>query len=435
MLTTLHPRHLDETPVIPTPRAMLRRPLLLLFSAGSLPLLLTGCIEEPAAARPEPPKVTVQTPEERTLVDYDEYNGWTDASAQVDVRSRVRGHIQKVLFTDGQFVDKDAPLFELDPRPFQSEIDRAEERVKIAQAQQEAALKEETRQKELKAQNAARQTDVDKAEAARKVFDAEILSTQEEVRRLELELSYSKVTAPIAGKVSRALLTAGNLVNAGGSDPVLTTIVAVDPIWVYFAVDERALLQYRANHPRQDKTGPGKGSLKDSQIPFEFRLETDESFLRQGTLDFSENRIDPATGTIEVRGFAPNPDGEFLPGSRVRVRVPVRESYAALVVPDEAISSDQDNKYLLCLNAENVVVRRDVRLGKLLEDGMRVILPAGKASDAVTAADRVIVDGLQRARINYPVQPMDSRGNPLSSGRRESPVDDEGRAVNGPPPG
>jgi RND family efflux transporter MFP subunit len=380
-----------------------------------LPLLCSGCAKETVAAKPEAPKVTVQHPEERTLVDYDEYNGWTDASARVEVRSRVRGHIQKVDFVDGQFVEKDALLFELDPRPFQSEIDRAKERVKIAQAQQEAAFKEETRQKELKAQSAARQTDVDKAEAARKVFDAEILSAQEEVRRTELELDYAKVTAPIAGRISRAMLTAGNLVNAGGSDPLLTTIVAIDPIWVYFAVDERALLEYRANHPATMRTEGSAHPLKESQVPFEFRLETDSTFAHKGVLDFSENSIDSTTGTIEVRGAAPNADGAFLPGSRVRVRVPVRDSYTALVVPDEAISSDQDKKFLLCLNAENVVVRRDVRLGKLLEDGMRVILPSGKEGEGLTAADRVIVEGIQRARINYPVQPMDANGEPIGS--------------------
>lgn len=394
----------------------MRQLLFLPLTVAALgPMLCSGCAQETVAAKPEPPKVTVQHPLQRSLVDYDEYNGWTDASAEVEVRSRVRGHIHKVHFVDGQFVEKDALLFELDPRPFQSEIDRAKERVKIAQAQQEAAQKEETRQKELKAQNAARQTDVDKAEAARKVFDAEVLSAEEEVRRTELELSYSRVTAPIAGKVGRAMLTEGNLVNAGGSDPVMTTIVAVHPIQVYFAVDERALLEYRTNHPKVSETPANGNPLKESEIPFEFKLETDDAYKHKGVLDFSENRIDPTTGTIQVRGAADNADHTFIPGSRVRVRVPVRDEYQAIVVPDEAIQSDQDKKYLLCLNAENVVVRKDVKLGKLLEDGMRVILPSATPEESLTTADRVITLGIQRARINYPVQPMDERGEPLTS--------------------
>jgi RND family efflux transporter MFP subunit len=382
---------------------------------AGLPLLASGCAPASAEPTPEPPKVTVQHPEERTLVDYDEYNGWTDASATVEVRSRVRGHIHKVAFADGQFVKQNDLLFELDPRPFQSEIDRAAEEVNIALAQQEAALKEETRQRSLFEQNAARKTDLEKAEAARKTWDAQIVSAEEEVKRRELELSYSKVTAPIGGKISKALLTEGNLVNAGGSDPLLTTIVAIDPIQVYFAVDERALLEYRQKRRPGSETTQEGNPLKESQVPFEFRLETDEGYPNKGVLDFAENRIDPTTGTIEVRGASENADGRYLPGSRVRVRVPVSDEYAAILVPDSAVLSDQDKKYLLCLNPENVVVRRDVKLGKLLDDGMRVIQSGGgKENEGVTPEDWVIVLGLQRARINYPVQPMDADGEPIA---------------------
>jgi RND family efflux transporter MFP subunit len=372
-----------------------------------------GCSDEPAAAAPEPPKVTVAHPEERKLVNYDEYNGWTDASATVEVRSRVRGHIHKVHFEDGQFVKKDALLFELDPRPFQSEVDRANEQVKIAEAQLEAAVKEEERQRNLFEQNAARKNDLEKAEAARKTWDAQIASAQEEVRRQELELSYSKVTAPIGGRISRAMLTEGNLVNAGGSDPLLTTIAAIDPIQVYFSVDERALLVYRQKHPAETQTPTEGNPLKEAKIPFEFRLETDQGFANKGLIDFADNKIDPMTGTIEIRGTSENADGRYVPGSRVRVRVPVSDEYPATLVPDEAILSDHEKKYLLCLSPENNVVRRDVQLGKLLEDGMRVILPGTKENEGVKPEDWVIVLGLQRARLNYPVTPVDANGEPI----------------------
>lgn len=384
---------------------------------AALPLLwlplLQGCSPAVAEPKPEAPKVTVAHPEQRTLVDYDEYNGWTEASAIVELRARVRGHIDKVDFTDGQFVKAGDLLFELDPRPFQSEIDRGKEQVAIAKAQQEAALKEEDRQVSLFEQKAAKQSDVDRAIAQRKTWDAQINSAEEEVRRRELELSYARITAPISGKIGRAVMTAGNLVNAGGSDPLLTTIVAVDPIRVYFAVDERALLEYR-NKNRPGSAGTGEGNpLKDSQIPFEFRLETDEGFTNKGMLDFADNRIDAQTGTIEVRGECANPEGKLLPGSRVRVRVPVSGEYSATLVPDAAILSDQDKKYLLCLNDKNVVVRRDVKLGRLLDDGMRVILTGAKPEDSLAADDWIIVLGLQRARINYEVQPMDADGEPI----------------------
>lgn len=379
--------------------------------------MLPGCSPAVAEPAPEPPKVTVAHPEQRTLINYDEYNGWTEASATVEVRARVRGHIDKVDFVDGQFVKTGDLLFELDPRPFQSEIDRAKEQVTIAQAQQEAALKEEERQLDLQSKKAATKSDVERAIAQRKTWDAQINSANEEVKRRELDLTYARITAPISGKIGRAMMTAGNLVNAGGSDPLLTTIVSVDPIRVYFAVDERALLKYR-NENRPGSAGTGEGNpLKDSQVPFEFRLETDDSFVNKGVLDFADNRIDPQTGTIEVRGECANPDGKLLPGSRVRVRVPVSGEHSALLVPDAAILSDQDKKYLLCLNAENVVVRRDVELGRLLDDGMRVILPAAKPEDSLATDDWIIVLGLQRARVNYPVQPMDADGEPTGSAK------------------
>jgi RND family efflux transporter MFP subunit len=388
-------------------------------------LQASGCGEAAAEPTPEPPKVTVQHPEQRTLTDYDEYNGWTDASAMVEVRARVRGHIDTVHFADGQFVQEGDLLMELDPRPFQSDVDRAVEQVNVTQAQQEAAVKDEERQLMLLAENAARQVEVERAIAARKTWDAQVVAAQEEVKRMELDLAYSKITAPIGGKISRALLTEGNLVNAGGSDPILTTIVAIDPIHVYFAVDERALLEYRQrNPPAEDTTGQGN-PLKESQVPFEFKLETDEGYPNSGLLDFADNRIDPNTGTIEVRGACDNADGRYLPGSRVRVRVPVSDPYPGILVPESAILSDQDKKYLLCLNDENVVVRRDVRLGKLLDDGMRVILPGTNDNEGVTPEDLVIVIGLQRARINYPVQPMDAEGEPIAAGGQE-PVNHAG---------
>lgn len=387
--------------------------ILLLASLSGLASLVSGCTDAAAQPQPEPPNVTVAHTETRTLKDFDEYNGWTEASATVEVRARVRGHIEKVHFTDGQFVDKDDLLFELDPRPFQSEIDRAAEQVNIAQAQQEAALKEEERQLGLFEQNATKKSDVDRAVAARKTWDAQIVSAQEEVKRAELEMTYSKITAPISGKISRALLTEGNLVNAGGSDPVLTTIVAQDPIQVYFAVDERALLEYRQQNRPGSTADADAPSLKDAQIAFDFRLETDSEFANHGVLDFADNRIDAQTGTIQVRGVAENKEGRYVPGSRVRVRVPVSDDYEAMIVPDEAILSDQDKKYLLCLNDDNVVIRRNVRLGRLLDDGMRVILPSTKEGEGVAADDWIITLGIQRARLDYPVTPLDANGEPI----------------------
>jgi RND family efflux transporter MFP subunit len=410
--------------------------LLLVFAAG--------CAETPPIAEPPPPKVTVQHPEERELVDYDRYNGWMQASDTVEVRSRVRGHIRAVHFTDGQSVNKGDLLFELDPRPFEAEIGRASDQLAVDQAQLEYAVAELDRQEQLYQKKAATKSDVEKYRAARNSWDAKVKASEQEITRRKLDLEYSRVAAEASGRIGRAMLTAGNLVNAGGSDPLLTTIVTVDPIQIYFAVDERSLLKYRQRRGSEEyqqeyevvtadntadpavngtvvpasgsdeEAAPRKNVVRDLKIPVEFGLETEEGYPHQGVIDFADNRIDPETGTIEVRGTAPNSEGTFVPGARVRVQVPISEPYRAIVVPDAAILSDQDQRYVLVLNDENVVVRRGVTLGRLLPDGMRVILPATEQHEGLSPADWVIVLGLQRARVNYPVEPVDADGKPIA---------------------
>lgn len=375
--------------------------------------LSAGCNKAPAQVPSPPPRVTVQQPVQRDITDYSEYNGWTDASKTVEIRSRVRGHIDKVHFTDGQMVNEGDLLFELDPRPFEADIDAAVAQVDVDQAQLEFAQAEEERNRELFEKKVTTKADLQQKVASRKSWEAKIAAAKETVTRRKLDLEYARITAPIKGKIGRAMLVAGNLVNAGGTDPLLTTIVALDPIYVYFYVDERALLEYRE---RNGVTKPRTHDkpLNESKIPFDFGLETDTGFPHHGMLDFADNRIDAKTGTIEVRGTKENPDAKFLPGSRVRVRIPVSEPYEALLVPDTAVLSDQSQRYLLCLNEENKVIRRNVNLGRLMDDGLRVILPGASEKEGVAATDWVIVMGLQRARVNYPVEPMDADGQPIS---------------------
>ena len=212
-----------------------------------------------------------------------------------------------------------------------------------------------------------------KAEADAQSYRRRIAAKMQEVERCKLDLKYSKITAAIAGKISKAMLTEGNLVNAGGSDPLLTTIVAIDPIYVDFNVDERAMQRYQeigASRQGKDK----QQSLREQKIPFSFGLDTEKGFPHEGHLVFADNKYTEGTGTILVRGVAENPDGRLIPGSRVRVRVPVSDKYAATLVPDTAVNTDQDQKYLLIVGEDNVVKRQNVRLGRLLDDGMRVIL-------------------------------------------------------------
>ncbi len=381
----------------------------------SISTFLSGCADSAASTpvTPPPPKVTVQRPEVRELVDYDPFNGWLQASQTVEVRARVRGHIQKVHFTDGQIVKKGDLLFELDPRPFQSEIDRAREQVNIYDAQRDRAAKEEIRYQELFKKGATTQNQLDEMIAATKTFEAQLLSAKEEVKRRQLDLEYSRIDAPIDGRVSRAYLTEGNLVNAGGSDPVLTTIVASDPIQIYLYVDERSLQRYQQRRRKTEADGQRPNVLKEARIPIEFGRELDEGYPHKGILDFAENRIDSGTGTIQLRGEAANDKGLFVSGERVRVRIPTSEPYQGLLVPESAILTDQDKKYLLCLNEQNVVIRKNIVPGRLLDDGMRVVLAGEKGQPALGPNDWVVVLGLQRARVNDPVEPVDGSGHPV----------------------
>lgn len=379
-----------------------------------LGLAVAGCGRSPASTEPPPPpKVDVGHPVTRELTDEDDYNGWLQASAVVEVRARVRGHIQKIHFQDGDLVKAEQLLFELDPRPFQVQIDQAIARSKALEAQKVAAVKELARYTELVKSGSVSKSELEKVQADAESYDAQIAAKQEEVKQYQLDLEFSRITAAIAGRISRAELTEGNLVNAGGSDPLLTTIVAFDPIYVYFSVDERSLQRYMKARRTPEGQAPTT-ALRELKMPFRFGLDSDEGYPHSGLIDFADNRVDPDTGTIEMRGVVDNKQGLFVPGSRVRVRVPVSEPYSVVVVPDTAILSDQDKRYVLVVDDKNVVSRRDVMPGKLLDDGMRVVLPDASGKAAVAPEEWIIVDGLQRARINYPVEPVKPSAGPQS---------------------
>src|SRR5262245_48183986 len=212
-------------------------------------LLAAACQhEQPPPAAPPPPKVTVQNVQTRELIDYDQFNGYLDAAQTVEVRARVRGHLQKVHFKDGQLVKKGDLLFELDPRPFQADVDKAKALVTALQAQQDAAQKEKVRQESLLGRGGASQSLVDKLTADVIALGAQVVAEQKVVARFELDLEYSRMTAAIDGRIGRAMVTEGNLVNAGGRDPLLATIVSIDPIYLYHTVDEHALQVYQASH-------------------------------------------------------------------------------------------------------------------------------------------------------------------------------------------
>jgi RND family efflux transporter MFP subunit len=373
---------------------------------GSLVLCcIAGCEKAPAAVSVEAPKVTAMYPEQRELADHEEFNGWMAADKTVDVRARVRGHIQKVNFTDGQFVKQGDLLFELDPRPFQAEIGTAQDKIRIFEAQKVAADKDVERYRELVPQRAASQKDLDKAVATAASLGAEIAASKNEVARVKLDLEYSRITADIGGQVGKAQLTEGNLVNAGGSDPLLTTIVSLNPIRIYFNIDERSLQRYAASiGAKGGSLREMLANLKDRKQKFSFALDGQTDFENEGTLQFGDNHVDPSTGTLLAYGIAPNEKGSFVPGSRVRVRLTIGKPYKASLVPDTAILSDQDKRFVLIIDDKKTARRKNVTLGAITDDGMRAITPAEKAEGDDVSKWEVIVDNLQRVRVNYPVE-------------------------------
>jgi RND family efflux transporter MFP subunit len=376
---------------------------LLPILACVLACLLAGACqhEQQAPAAPPPPKVTVQNVQTREIVDYDEYNGYLDAAQTVEVRARVRGYLDKVHFKDGQLVKKKDLLFELDPRPFQADIDRAKALVTALKAQQDATEKERKRQESLLGRGGASQSLVDKLTADVIALGAQVAAQEKDVFRLELDLEYSRLTAAIDGRIGRAIVTQGNLVNAGGADQLLATIVSIDPMYLVFSVDERALQLYQKRS--RDK---GKKPGDPLSVEFLWGLDTDQGFPRHGTLDFGDVKIDPSTGAIIVRGTVANPDSHLISGSRTRVRIAVSDPRQAAIVPDRAILADQDRRYVLMVDAKNTVERRDVVLGKLLDDGTREVTLRDPKAPPFKAEDRLIVEGLLRARLHQPVEPV-----------------------------
>jgi RND family efflux transporter MFP subunit len=378
---------------------------------------LAGCGPKAERPAPPPPKVTVAFPESREVQDEEVFNGWMAAVATVDVRSRVRGHIEKVNFQDGEIVEAGTVLFTLDARPYQADVDEAMADRKVFEAQIVAERKEQARLEELLGKGGASQKQVEKKQADVKALEAQIAATTSQIERLQLNVEFSKITSPIAGRASRANLTAGNLVGAGGSDPVLTTVVAVDPIHVYFDVSERALLRVRSATQEKDPAQLAK-ALSSARFPFSFGLDTDVGFPREGVLDFSDNTVDARTGTLRLRGSAPNADGFLVPGTRVRVRLTPGEPTQAVVVPDAALVADQTLRYVLVVGPDEKVLRKDVRPGRLLEDGMRVLLPVPgeKEGQGVLPTDRVIVEGQARARFFEPVEALGRDGKAVPHG-------------------
>ncbi len=366
----------------------------------------------PAVAPLPPPAVSVSLPVERDVVDYDDYEGRIDAVQTVDVRARVQGQLMKVFFKDGQLVKKGDQLFQIDPRPYQAILENARAHRASAEASLTLAKSEYARIARLANSAAASREEMETWRSKQGVATADRQGAEAEMQKAQLDLNYCDIRAEISGRISRPLVTEGNLVNAAGADSLLTTIVTTDPMHVYFAIDERAMIRYYREYA---KTGvkPGEDSIKELKIPFSVAIEGDAEYATQGIIDFVENRLNRGTGTIEVRGIVNNPNGLLVDGMRARVRVPVSDPYKALLITERAISSDQTLKYVYVVNADNIVERRDVTPDRLF-DGL-ISIKAG-----LTPKDWVVVNGVQRVRAGSRVEPkqVPMPGPPVAPNRQ-----------------
>lgn len=349
--------------------------------ALSLAALLVGCGPQAQESAPAAPSVVVSQPLKSTISDWDSFTGRFEATDSVEVRSRVSGYLEKVAFRDGAIVKKGDLLFVIDSRSFQAAVTQAQGKLAQARSQQALAEQEYARAKVLIDSRTIAQSLYDQRLQAREAARAEVLSAEGALASARLDLEFTRITAPMSGRISRKLISEGNLVNGGSNDAtLLTTIVSLDPIDIYFDIDEQSYLKYRHQ---------SAGNVAGSQVRIALPGEAQPSL--SGRMDFIDNRLDPSTGTLRQRARVANPDLALSPGQFGRVQFSARPAYEALLVPDTAVAIDATRKVLYVLDAQNRVELRPVQLGKL-HDGLREVV------SGLQADDRVIVDGLQRVR-------------------------------------
>lgn len=361
-----------------------------------LGLGMGGCKQKPQkAAAPPPPEVTVMRPVVRDVIEYAHYTGTTVAHAQVDIRARVAGRLEKVLFQPSAIVKKGELLFVIEPAPYQAKLDMALAELATSQAALELARATRIRKERAWRQRAVSEVEVMQARAQEAQAKAQVQAAKARGEAARIDLGYTHIHAPIAGRLSRSLVDVGNLVGVDGPT-LLTTIVDDDPIYAYFRISEADLLRFLALERKKDPDRP-KG-----RHPVFMALANEEGWPHRGRVDYASNRVDPATGTFEVRGVFPNPDGRILPGLFVRIRVPVEEVKGALLVPDRAVQADQGGRFVLVVDDKGVVHYRRVKVGPRQPDGLRLIRSGLKAED------RVVVKGLLRARPGAKVRPVEA---------------------------
>ena len=338
--------------------------------------------------------VDVAKPLVRTIVDWDEYTGRFEAVQKVEIRPRVSGYIDEILFRDGQLVEKGDLLMRIDPRPFQATLDSAKAQLASAEAEQRRTSIELERGEELVATGALSVQVLDERLATKLRADAQIVIAQAAIRSAELNVEFTEIRAPFDGRISDREVNIGALVVEGDSN--IATLIATDPIYLVFTGSEADFLKYS----RLSLSG-SRESSRETPNPVEARLIDEKGWPHKGVMNFVDNELDPGSGTIRARAIFDNPDEFLVPGLFARLRVIGSGEYEALLLPDEAVLSDQARKIVLVVDAEGVVAARVVELGPL-HQGLRVI------RSGIAGEDRVIVNGVLRARPGGKVAPVDT---------------------------
>jgi len=376
----------------------LRRRRALSFCCLALAGAIVGCSRGPRqVAPPQAPAVPVSQPVQRDVTDYVDFTGRTDAVGTVSIVPRVTGYLESMPFEEGSFVKKDEVLFEIDPRPYKAQLDQAAGQVELYQAQ--LTLAQATLERYLvvaKTPGAVSQQELDQYRAGVKQAEASVKAAQASLEVYRLNLSFCSVTSPIDGTVGRYFYTVGNLVSQ--DQTLLTSVVSVDPMYAYFDMDEPTLLQIRKAIADGKINAAAKNAFRVSM-----GLQGEDDNPHQGTVNFFNNQVNPATGSIAVRGVFPNPvlKGNvrlLSPGMFVRIHLPIGQPHPGLLIIDRAVASDQGLQYVYVIDAENKAQYRRVTTGLLEPDGLRVI------TDGLKPGEWVAVGALQQIRPNQPVQ-------------------------------
>ncbi len=365
-------------------------PVLLLAIAG---WWFFGKADAPQNAEMAMPVVTVASPKKQRLTEWDEYTGRFRPAERAEIRSRVSGYLEKINFVDGQMVNKGDVLFVIDQRPLKIALERAE-------ASYELAVKDFDRTKGLRASGAVSQKDMDRS-------IQESRGAKAALDEAKLNLEFSEVKSPVSGRVGRNLVDEGNLISGGDiSATLLTTVLTTDPIHFYFEASEQALLKYI----RLDKAGKRASSRTDAKT-VEVKLQDEKNFAHKGVMDFVDNEVDRATGSIQGRAVFDNKDGVLLPGLFGRLRIAGSGEYEALLVPDEAIATNQSQKIVFMVNKDNVIEPRPVEVGPLYENKWRII------RSGLSAEDSIVWQGLAKVRpgLKVTTKPLEQAAAPAAA--------------------